>query len=177
MRAPLENFMLSFKHSKGRFSCRAVGVVIDRERLLIHRAEGDDFWALPGGRVEFGESASVALARELAEELDVAVEVGRLIWIAENFFTYQDMQHHEIGFYFQVSLPDGSPLQARSEPFTGYDDSVLLTFEWYPIAGLEGVALYPTLLRKGVADMPEETQYIVHRDEVKPNDSAARQVI
>lgn len=32
--------MLSFKHSKGRFSCRAVGIIIDRQRLLIHRAEG-----------------------------------------------------------------------------------------------------------------------------------------
>jgi ADP-ribose pyrophosphatase YjhB (NUDIX family) len=169
--------MLSFKHSKGRFSCRAVGVVIDRERLLIHRAEGDDFWALPGGRVEFGEPASVALARELAEELDIAVEVGRLIWIAENFFTYQGMQHHEIGFYFQVTLLDGSPLQALSEPFVRYDESVPLTFEWHPIAGLEGVALYPTFLREAIADMPAYTQYIVHRDEAHTDDVADQQVI
>jgi ADP-ribose pyrophosphatase YjhB (NUDIX family) len=169
--------MLSFKHSKGRFSCRAVGVLIDRERLLIHRAEGDDFWALPGGRVEFGESASVALARELAEELEVAVEVGRLIWIAENFFTYQNVQHHEIGFYFQVSLPASSPLQAHSAPFVGYDDSVPLIFQWHSIEGLDGVALYPTFLREAIADMPNETQYIVHRDEVQTGDEAALQVI
>jgi 8-oxo-dGTP pyrophosphatase MutT (NUDIX family) len=157
--------MLSFKHSKGRFSCRAVGIIIDRERLLIHRAEGDDFWALPGGRIEFGEPAGVALARELAEELGIAAEVGRLVWVVENFFTYQDEPYHEIAFYFRASLANDSPLQARREPFKGEDNSVPLIFEWHPLERLEDVTLYPTFLRKAVARMPQSTQHIVHRDE------------
>ena len=33
-------------------------------------------WEFPGGKVEPGEDDRAALARELAEELDVAVEVG-----------------------------------------------------------------------------------------------------
>jgi ADP-ribose pyrophosphatase YjhB (NUDIX family) len=135
--------------------------------LLIHRDEGDDFWALPGGRVEFGEPAYMALGRELSEELGVRAEVGRLIWVVENFFTYRDEPHHEIAFYFNVTLPDDSPVKAYNIPFYGEDNGVPLIFEWYPIEGLERVALRPTFLRKAIASMPRHTQYIVHRDEEK----------
>lgn len=159
--------MLSFKHSKGRFSCRAVGVITDAKRLLIHHDEGDDFWALPGGRIEFGEHASAALARELSEELDVHAEVGRLIWVVENFFTYKGEACHEIAFYFHVSLPEDSALRNYDKPFAGEDNGVPLIFEWHPIAALEGLELYPTFLRKAIAHMPQDTQYIVHRDDRK----------
>jgi ADP-ribose pyrophosphatase YjhB (NUDIX family) len=157
--------MLSFTHPQGRFNYRVVGVVIDRRRLLVHRAEGDDFWALPGGRVEFGESAKVALARELSEELNVSAEVGRLIWVVENFFTYRDEQYHEVAFYFHVSLPDDSPLKTQDEPFTRVDNGTRLLFAWHAIDALEALPLCPAFLRRAIADMPSATQYIVHRDE------------
>jgi ADP-ribose pyrophosphatase YjhB (NUDIX family) len=156
--------MLTFEHAKGRFNCRAVGVLVDRQRLLVHRAEMDDFWTLPGGRVEFGESAGDALARELEEELGVSVEVGRLVWVVENFFAYRGEQYHEIAFYFQVSLPEDSHLTAHDEPFAGDEDGIPLIFEWQPIESLAHLALYPTFLREAVAHMPPETQYIVHTD-------------
>lgn len=156
--------MLSFKHSEGRFQCRAVGVIIDRQRLLIHRDERDDFWALPGGRPEFGEPAGSALARELLEELGVTAEVGRLVWVVENFFTYAGERFHEISFYFLVSLPEDAPLKDYHQPFAGEDSGVPVIFQWYPIERLEDLALYPTFLRKAISRMPSETQYLAHTD-------------
>ncbi len=41
--------MISFDHPKGRFSHRTVGVIIQGGRVLLHRAEDEDFWTLPGG--------------------------------------------------------------------------------------------------------------------------------
>ncbi|MBD0373183.1 MAG: NUDIX hydrolase [Pyrinomonadaceae bacterium] len=157
--------MLSFKHSEGWFNCRAVAIITDRDRILVHRDERYDFWALPGGRPEFGESAREALAREMHEELGIKTEVGRLVWIAENFFTFEGVSFHEISFYFQVSLPDDSPLNTCNEPFTRKDEGVPLIFDWHPIEELEGIALHPSFLRKALAHMPHDTQYIVHRDE------------
>jgi 8-oxo-dGTP pyrophosphatase MutT (NUDIX family) len=47
-------------------------------RVLLVRRADDGYWELPGGRVEVGESASVAVVREVAEEAGVAITVTRL---------------------------------------------------------------------------------------------------
>lgn len=57
----------------------AVSAVIFRDGkvLLLKRAKspGHGFWSLPGGRVEFGESLHVALAREVDEEASLKIEI------------------------------------------------------------------------------------------------------
>jgi len=60
------------------------GLIVGSDgRILITQRRADQAlplqWEFPGGKVEPGESPVAALARELAEEIGVAVEVGR-IW-------------------------------------------------------------------------------------------------
>lgn len=57
----------------------AVGVLIgaDGRFLLTSRPEGKvyaGYWEFPGGKLEAGESVEAALARELSEELGIAVD-------------------------------------------------------------------------------------------------------
>jgi len=44
--------MITFERGDVRFNYRVVGIAFDADRVLLHRAERDDFWALPGGRGE-----------------------------------------------------------------------------------------------------------------------------
>jgi 8-oxo-dGTP diphosphatase len=64
------------------------GLVVRDGRVLITQRRADQAlplqWEFPGGKVEPGEAPVAALARELAEEIGVSVEVGR-IW---------DVLHH-----------------------------------------------------------------------------------
>jgi 8-oxo-dGTP diphosphatase len=58
----------------------AVIVNADQQQIFISRRADHlhqgGFWEFPGGKVETGESAESALARELFEELDIRVEAA-----------------------------------------------------------------------------------------------------
>jgi 8-oxo-dGTP diphosphatase len=67
---------------------RCVGALIrdaDGALLLVLRANdpGRGQWSVPGGRVEQGESDESAVVREVAEETELSVTVGRLCGVVE----------------------------------------------------------------------------------------------
>lgn len=140
------------------FLCRVAGVAIDDDRVLLHRSIHDDFWALPGGRLEVGETTSEALRREMSEEVGVDIEVGRLLWVIENFFDHYPLDrppdvsevsaHHEIGFYCMMQIPDqvtGSSTLSGSE-LVGTPHEFALEFQWFDRGELAEVDVRPAVL-------------------------------
>jgi 8-oxo-dGTP diphosphatase len=65
----------------------AVGVVVFRgEKVLLVRRKhppNQDRWAIPGGKVEFGETLRDALRREMKEETNLDVEPRVLMAVVE----------------------------------------------------------------------------------------------
>lgn len=153
--------MISFEKGKIKFSYRVAGIALDGDRVLLQRTEKDDFWFLPGGRVEWLESAQDALLREMQEELGVEAHVERLLWVVENFFEHDGQSHHELGLYFLISFPPDSLLYGKSEPFAGDEEGLKIIFKWHPLDELEEITLYPVFLQKRLASMPQVTEHIV----------------
>tara|TARA_B100000959_G_C14582793_1_gene460649 strand:+ start:122 stop:586 length:465 start_codon:yes stop_codon:yes gene_type:complete len=64
---------------------RVTAAIIEKEGkiLIAKRKAGDDLfaglWEFPGGKIEEGETPEECIARELKEELDIEVKVGKLI--------------------------------------------------------------------------------------------------
>ena len=61
-----------------------VGAIVTDEQgrlLMIQRGHdpGAGLWSIPGGRIEPGESDEQALVREMLEETNLQVKVGRLV--------------------------------------------------------------------------------------------------
>ena len=156
--------MITFDEGPIRFTNRIVGIAFDDHRVLLHRTDDMNFWALPGGRAELMEPSTETLRREMREELDVEVDVDRLVWVAENFFEHGPRLYHEVGFYFLMHLPADSPLRARTTPFYGPEGDMPVLFEWHPVDSLENLILYPTFLRTGLKDLPTSTVHIVLTD-------------
>jgi 8-oxo-dGTP diphosphatase len=89
---------------------RATLVALDDHiRILImeHVRPGGNYWVLPGGGVEVGESLEKTLEREISEELGVGCDVGKLVAVGELITS----NRHVVDFFFAGKL-------ARFEGFT-----------------------------------------------------------
>lgn len=170
---PPSRAMITLDIGDARFSFRTVGVAIHDDRVLLHRAEWDDFWALPGGRVELGEPASESLRREMREELGVEVRVERLLWVVENFFGDQGREQHRLAFYFLMTFPPDHHYYRATAPFAGHEEGIPLTFRWFPFADLDTTVHYPPFLRTALRDLPLTPTHIVYTDpqEADPADA------
>ena len=58
------------------------GVVLDDQgSILLHRREDHALWALPGGKIDPGESITDCLRREMKEETGLSVSPERLLGV------------------------------------------------------------------------------------------------
>lgn len=150
--------------SRRRFSFRIVAVCIDDGYVLLHRADYENFWSLPGGRAEILETSPTTVVREMEEELGVTVSVRRLLWVVENFFTLESRRFHELGLYYLVDLPFGSPYLNKAEVYTGLEEDVApLTFKWFPLESIDEVKLVPSFLTSSLCVLPDGIEHIVHQ--------------
>lgn len=158
--------MISFEEHGMRFNYRAAAIVLHDGCVLVHRAEHEDFWALPGGRVEVCEASAETIRRELYEELGVEARAERLVWIAESFFEDRGVRCHELGLYFLVTLAPDTPLYRQREPFYGDENGLRLVFAWAPLDQLDSLPLplHPIFLRQGLASLPATVAHIVHTE-------------
>ena len=154
--------MITFKPAEIRFTFRVGGILIHHEHVLCQADSSEDFWFLPGGRAELGESASETLRREMQEELGVAMKIERLLYVVENFYTDPNDSWHELGLYFLITAPADSYLNKSLETIKRLDEiGKHLQFDWLPIAQLESYALYPSFFQKALQEIPEHTLHFV----------------
>jgi 8-oxo-dGTP diphosphatase len=111
------------------------GVVIhDGKLLLVRRPDPDGSWAIPGGRVEEGESLVEALQREIMEETGLQISVGALVGFAERIGR---PGHQVIMSFFALWGGDGRAVAAS-------DASEVA---WVPLSEVESFGLV-----EGLAD-------------------------
>jgi ADP-ribose pyrophosphatase YjhB (NUDIX family) len=118
----------------------ARGVLIGPRGVLLCRSVGADYAYLPGGHVEFGETAAYALARELQEEMGVKVKVENFLGAIESVFTQNGKTHHEISLMFEMS----SAQLARRAKLVSVESHI--EFFWQPARELRAVNTLPRTL-------------------------------
>jgi ADP-ribose pyrophosphatase YjhB (NUDIX family) len=90
----------------------ASAIVVDEGgRILLHRRRDNDMWALPGGKMELGESVASCAVREVKEETGFDVEVIGIVGIysdPKHVFAYDDGEvRQEFSICFETRIVGG----------------------------------------------------------------------
>jgi ADP-ribose pyrophosphatase YjhB (NUDIX family) len=56
-------------------------LINEANQVLLHRRSDNGVWALPGGRMEIGESIEACAVREMFEETGIEVAIKRLVGV------------------------------------------------------------------------------------------------
>jgi ADP-ribose pyrophosphatase YjhB (NUDIX family) len=128
------------------------GLIIDGGRILLpmHRDERGDYFMLPGGGQEHGETVVAALERECREELGVDVKVGDLLGVRDYI-----AKHHEFAATddaHQVELMFRCTLVSDVVPAIGPNpDPRQVGAKWLVLSELDQVRFYPRRLAEILA--------------------------
>jgi len=82
---------------------RSAGLWALEDHVLVSRAVGDPRWALVGGGLEPGESASEACQREFREEVGIDVRCERLAIVGDIIIRPNGRLAHDVCLYFIVT--------------------------------------------------------------------------
>jgi 8-oxo-dGTP diphosphatase len=121
---------------KNHLRVRACGLYIENDRLLLVNHSGlevGDFWAPPGGGIQFGEAATDCVAREFLEETGFVVKVCDFLFACE--FIKEPL--HAVELFFAVKKTGGK-LAKGIDPESG-DNQIITSvkfMDWDEISTL-----------------------------------------
>jgi 8-oxo-dGTP diphosphatase len=132
----------------------AAGVIFTdaASRVLMVRPTYKDYWDIPGGYVEPGESPHDAAAREVKEELGLTLDVGRMLAVD---WAPSDKEGDKLLFLFAgPPLPDDVAFR--------FADGEIARTEYVPVDELESYTIERLARRIRSAVLATQPEYLEH---------------
>ncbi len=82
------------------------GVAVGDGKFLLCKRKDKDYYFFPGGHIEFGEKAGVALYREMEEELGISLKSSTFMGVLEHFFDENGKDRHEVNITFFITFEE-----------------------------------------------------------------------
>ena len=83
-----------------RFNYCARAIIRQENKILLIRVDDADYYHLPGGHVEIGETSAAAAVREIQEETGLSIILGKLAIVKEQFYDKKGIANHSVLFYY-----------------------------------------------------------------------------
>lgn len=106
-------------------------IIRDGDKIFATKRGYGEFkggWEFPGGKREEGETAREALKREIMEELETEIAVGKLIDTIE----YDYSSFHLSMDCFWAKIVSGSPVLKEHDAARWLTKDMLYSVEWLP---------------------------------------------
>lgn len=116
---------------------RVSGILKKDDKILFvkHRKKGEEYYLLPGGGVDFGETFETALKREFLEEVNINISVDKLCIISEG--VDPKGEKHIINLVFLVDYVSGEIVLPDEERIVG--------IEYLEVTNLNNYIIYPNI--------------------------------
>lgn len=117
---------------------RVSGLLVRNGTLLLvsHKKKDDEYWLLPGGGVDPGETLVEALKREFLEETGIHVTPGKVLFLSDTVYPDGSKQVHHI--FFEVTAE-------ACELIKGED---IERAEFISVAECASLKFYPPVMEK-----------------------------
>ena len=148
------------------FSYRVAGIEVQNGKVLLQKPTNEDFYAFPGGHVEFGETSEETLIREFKEEIGADISVKELKWVAEAFFPWGKSPCHQICLYYAIeiideNIPKNGVFMAKEHIEERNFD---LEFHWIPIDETDKIEMYPQDAKTLLKDLESGVKHFVYKE-------------
>ena len=119
---------------------RVSGILKKDDKILFvkHRKKGEEYYLLPGGGVDFGETFEIALKREFLEEVNINISVDKLCIISEG--VDPKGEKHIINLVFLVDYVSGEIVLPDEERIVG--------IEYLEVTNLNNYIIYPNIKKE-----------------------------
>ncbi|QQR83724.1 NUDIX hydrolase [Candidatus Peregrinibacteria bacterium] len=122
------------------------------EKILLVKHINRDFYSLPGGKINEGESLITALRRELKEELGVESRGERMAYVHE--FLYPGATETSLEFFFSIGNPEAFLTLQKGT----HTDEEIHEAIW--VKPTDDLALKPEFLKKNLENRPDTIEFV-----------------
>lgn len=134
-----------------KIGIRPATIVIKEDKLLLVKSDynGNIFYLLPGGGMEFGETVEEAAIRETLEETGEEIKIIKPVYINE-YIDNKDKSKRVINLFFlsEIVKEDKSKLTN--------DGGKIKSIEWVDLDNLKNINLKPDFLKNLKKNLNED---------------------
>jgi 8-oxo-dGTP pyrophosphatase MutT (NUDIX family) len=122
---------------------RAGAFIVDKGKiLLIHRFfQGREYYVIPGGGVEEGETLEEAAIREVKEETNLDAK------LKQHIFEFYNEFDKRVNHFFLVTEFSGEPKLGGPEAARNSEEDKYI-LEWHKLSELNNINLVPKIVQE-----------------------------
>lgn len=158
----MEQLDLTFRTKTGVLNYRVGAIIICGKKVLMVKNPNSSYYYSVGGRVKLNETSEEAVMREVFEETGLHLQIDRLGFIHENFFTNENTKeiYHELALFYYMKTDKEVHLVSNSFTEQGEKESL----HWIPLENITDIYLFPEFFKTKLLNPTNEIQHIITRE-------------